>query len=237
MEPIQPLAPQHHKEFFIIGSIFTVLMLLVASGILYFENYPTHIVQQTGEQVATTATSTVLDVNGNPTYYSKDSKGIYIEEYAIKVSNYPSPDIWPDPNTFAVLDLWYRKDKDYVYMQSPQSSDLIILKGADPLTFTVLSSGDWSEWAKDKNHIYCFWSVVNEADAASFRTFSSSSQYALDINSVYYTSGDGYEGTYNLVADADPATFKLSSTTNSYDAQDKNHKYLQGQVIGTTTVQ
>ena len=110
--PLAPLQPQPapvshpHKEFFIIGSLFTVLMLLAASGILYFENYSAPIAQQTEVQFFG---------------YTKDSSNIY------------------------------------------------------------------------------------------------------------------YDG--KIVEEADPATFEVSPTTNSFDAWDKNHRYIMGKIVATTTAQ
>ena len=42
----QPQAAPNHKQFFILGSLFTVLMLLVAPGILYFQNNSAPVAQQ-----------------------------------------------------------------------------------------------------------------------------------------------------------------------------------------------
>ena len=55
--PATPIAtpPAHpHKQFFIIGSIFTLLMLLFVGSILYFQNFSAPTTQQIEGQVATT---------------------------------------------------------------------------------------------------------------------------------------------------------------------------------------
>jgi len=67
-----PPVSQHHKQLFIIGSLFTVLMLLTVSGILYFENYSVAIVQKTGERVDTTTQ--------NSTEYKFYTSRIYTSE-------------------------------------------------------------------------------------------------------------------------------------------------------------
>ena len=153
-----------------------------------------------------------------------------------------------DPLTFVPVTLnpefgeEFYKDKTHVFYSvgAVMDSNLFpILIGADPATFTY---NDSTGLAKDATHVWIvFFGVgdhpsvesVANADSSTFTTLGGTldtlnPEYAKDKNSVYYLGGAGTP----IVSGADPATFTLENPSDdSYDAQDKNHKYLNGQVV------
>jgi hypothetical protein len=150
--PVEAL-PYPHKTLFILGSIFTVLMLLVAAGIPYFENSSSEVAQN----------------NSLPN------------------CNY-----------------------EFVFVNS--SHEVIF-----PLCVKDSKVYDWGDFI--------------EADPD---TFVVTNWYGKDAHHVYFIGQDGEHYGPDLLVGADPATFEVSSTTNSFDAQDKNQKYLRGQIVRTT---
>lgn len=131
---------------------------------------------------------------------------------------------------------WYSKDTTHVYFAGN------LVQGADPATFYVFPNSlkktqEVLGLAKDKNHVYLDADTVHDADANSFMLVSAyadlnsyNSSYAKDKNHVYMIGGDPTV-TISIIPGADPATFQIVSSQSTYDAEDKNHKYLQGQIV------
>ena len=127
-----------------------------------------------------------------------------------------------DPLTFTIVgDGSYTKDAISVFCQGTP------VKGLDSTSFNQLSDDYWG----DRTHIYnndC--TPLNGVDVQSFKVLAHG--YALDKDRVYF-AGD-------VVQNADVATFKLvpelapdspRDTIRTYDAQDKNHTYYQGDIV------
>jgi hypothetical protein len=105
-----------------------------------------------------------------------------------------------------------------------------LLSDADPNNFLV--STFWSSsFGKDKNHVYFYGQEIAGADPITFGpvfdSIGSTTDYFKDRKQVYYNYADGMDP----IATADSITFQLVSDQSTYDAQDKNHKYLQGQIV------
>jgi DKNYY family len=179
---------------------------------------------------------------------------IYSSDGAAEVA--PS-DLLPDADqtTFEIstIDNADAKDRNHVYCNGE------ILNGADPATFTVLSSGYVDEsggvngsFTKDKNHAYIDCALIHDSDAATFRLVRKPSPdyfafYAKDENHVYFCAsycGPPYNtGDLVELRGADPATFTLVDQFEllpgirtglyfpSYYGKDKNHVFDGGDVI------
>ncbi len=83
------------------------------------------------------ATTTVLDIQGNPTDLFKDTQYVYWIDHCCVVDGKTAIQIailGADPGTFVVLGQYYTKDKNHVYHFSDEWE---VLPGADPKTFKV----------------------------------------------------------------------------------------------------
>jgi hypothetical protein len=127
-----------------------------------------------------------------------------------------------DPATFTVIDAYYAKDATHVYFNlEPISatSTAEVLPGADPRTLSACASTeDKDDCVRDAQRVYMDGMVVAGADPATFVPLTSS--YAKDASHVYY------EGV--VMPSADIASFVTVIGSTTYDAQDKNAKYLNG---------
>ena len=131
-----------------------------------------------------------------------------------------------------ILDTW-AKDTNNVYFTGSTTP----VTGADPSTFTPVAGG-FVQYARDKSSLYCAlgtWSDVSRlanGDPASFQILYTVTQqvpngtsgfdYAKDKNNVYVDC--------EILEGADPSSFKIINAP-TYDAQDKDHEYLQGRVV------
>ncbi|MES2007198.1 MAG: DKNYY domain-containing protein [Patescibacteria group bacterium] len=160
-----PIAPHPHKHFFIIGSLFTLLMLLVASGILYFQYSSVPVVQQQVEQIATTTTQTfswipLSIIEPMSGYIYSIGDGILY----VTIAGHTTALQGADPLTFRVAvdqdgnTTPFSKDKNHVWYSRESDGaggafNEIVL-GADPETFEVTSIDRSTPAAKDKNNVY-----------------------------------------------------------------------------------
>lgn len=123
-----------------------------------------------------------------------------------------------------------RKDFKHVY------SEGYVIVGADPSTFIVLGAD--GNYGKDHNNVY--WIVEGEegpephavlgADPKTFEALPKHEVYAKDAANVYWS---GY-----TVDGADAATFSgvaCSPDGCQVDARDREHAYLAGRIIETTS--
>ncbi len=187
--------------------------------------------------VGTTTTTGGYSYNGVPfeNGYSQDANSIYFDSSPMPPGT--------DRTTFSpILDgeghiTGYSKDDRNVYVENN------ILPGADPVSFRLVEDSHgavdgYLGWAKDKNHVYSGLQMVDGADPASFALINEIdgtwSGYAKDKSNVY--TENFIQGTL-VVSGADPATFQVVNPPGQcgpdcqYDAQDKSHKYLNGQVV------
>lgn len=155
----------------------------------------------------------------------------------------------------------YAKDNASVYYSdiayAQDNAPVTKVPGAEPATFVPLIDSEGSvdnasgslgnqfiltPLAKDASHVYLGSTTLPSVDAATFTALSNRNVYFKDKNTVYYyvypvpclehSCNDG--GTLQPLSSADYATFSLNanaSTTASYDAYDKNHRYLMGYVV------
>lgn len=133
------------------------------------------------------------------------------------------------------------------------------MRGADPLSFTVLLVADSSSQilnvAKDRSHVYINCSALpnNSISSIDLPSFSNAEEtpaefeggpegyYYKDKRHVYYLNcPNAYtQGcSFNIIQGADPTAFVISISYYSvpeYDARDKNSYYLVGTVVGSTS--
>lgn len=124
---------------------------------------------------------------------------------------------------------WFSKDSQNAYDAFGNK-----ITGADIATFEgIVVNGVASHYAKDKNHIYTnSGRILKDADPASFQALvievpAATIEYAKDKNHVWFA--------YDLIANADISTFTIAQGNASYEAQDKNNKYWQGQIVQPTS--
>jgi hypothetical protein len=166
--------------------------------------------------------------------YAKDKNNVY---YNCDPRNFFSIIKNAYPESFQVLNIKlsdgnfiYSKDSGHVYY------DGFPLPNIDSASVSVVPDDSSLNYIKDKNDVY----LVGEdpvtgvgatdlsADPNTFKLLGSDGwgYYAEDKNRVYFW--------VLPISGADLSTFAVvpSSTYQStYDAQDKNHKYLQGRVV------
>ncbi|HVV39371.1 MAG TPA: hypothetical protein VHD31_03590 [Candidatus Paceibacterota bacterium] len=144
-----------------------------------------------------------------------------------------------DPQTFQVVGMFYTKDATHVWTTytGPADPEPPRLVDADPATFQLVQDGfEYGIHARDKNNL--FWGGDNVTpdgfDIASMQIIGNAGGdivehvYIKDKDAVYAA----FLGSkFQKVSDADPATFILAPGQSTYDAQDKNHKYLRGKIV------
>ncbi len=159
---------------------------------------------------------------------------ISIEDHTIAEADYA---------TFSILNRHYAKDKKYAYYHQ-------YFFTTDAATFEALDGN----FAKDKNHVYFKSSKIPEADPATVEFLPREGFLIRDKARVYYQndlisrdaghfvklgslhgtykSTDVVMVTYNVLSEADPATFELidSSASDSY-FKDKRRVYFNGMEI------
>jgi hypothetical protein len=122
------------------------------------------------------------------------------------------------------------------------SQEITSYINADVNTFRAAvypGTNEPTEWAKDSSHVYDFVGdggiLVNDTvDAPTFNVYASSSYPYFSDKDKVYDCETGYDSGCPLqtIPGADPATFHpVTPAGESYDAQDKNHKYLRGKIV------
>lgn len=96
-----------------------------------------------------------------------------------------------DTASFTFLNYCFWKDKNHIYIFTPTSSggNLSVADFGDPATFT--SMGQDTRYAKDKDHAYYFYDVMEGADAATLTLINTNDQgadLAYDKN-YFYANG------------------------------------------------
>lgn len=187
---------------------------------------------------------TVGGVTGGLSGYAKDATHVYCANTCFNRSFVLEG---ADPSTFVAfgdVDFGYAKDKNHVY-----TDDGRIVADADPATFVSLATptNSGSEFGRDKNAVYYSLQRVSGIDPNTVSLIGVvyddgtdySGEYLEDKNGIYFDSGPQ---PYSLMTlnGADKATFTLTPSDGLrescgincfYDAYDKNHKYLDGQIV------
>lgn len=204
--------------------------------------------------VATSVSSQWVPISTvkNSDYYQTNG----VISYGGSSPQYPGyPLVGADPTTFLVLvnasgtPIGLSKDINHVYVGNG------ILIGADPKTISPIedSSREWNGFEKDQNNVYHGTDIISGADPQTFTSIGyvvyneiEAGSYYKDKNFVYWL-GIQIKAPV-VVKRADPTSFALVTTSSNlytkfqstldscgqnciYDAQDKNHKYLEGQVV------
>jgi hypothetical protein len=150
----------------------------------------------------------------------------------------------------------YSKDKNRVYYAAcgDDGCGVSVIVGADPRTFTVVHSipTEMNGYAKDGRNVYFDANVVAGADPDTFTflgaTTYNSGDYFKDKGHVYWFSALN-DNAAPLLEGVDASSFVLASSSLEtkdpslvlaqtiscgqgclFDAQDKNHKYLNGRI-------
>ncbi|HEV8666957.1 MAG TPA: DKNYY domain-containing protein, partial [Candidatus Paceibacterota bacterium] len=180
--------------------------------------------------------------------YSKDINNVYY--YLTE----PTLMLGADPKSFFLISQQYKdgssiaiysKDNLHVYFQG------LLIVGADPASFIPLGTGFGgvtNPYSKDSRYVFYDGIILSSdglgknpltgIDSSTFEplidTNGEISLYAKDSKQVYFNAwdhGDGAPNPFQVIQNADPLTFQVVSGQSIYDAQDKNHKYLQGQIV------
>ena len=159
--------------------------------------------------------SLVFSPDGAWAEFAKDKDYIYVLDLKFVVfGGMQKPEGFDDVNryffsgvdapTFESIDQHFFKDKNNVYYSSWQ--DFVVVDGADVQTFSrIPGSGQYS---RDKNRVYSYWHVIEDADPLTFEAIGDS-WFAKDKTSVFIDfSSFEYPSTASLVEGASPLTFE-----------------------------
>ena len=124
-----------------------------------------------------------------------------------------------DPATFQILAKRYARDKNNLYFNR------YLVKEADPNGFKLLLQKGSSPYYTDGKQVFYQKNVLKNSDPNSWGRLYG--RYSKDKNRVYYIA--------KIVEGADAATFESHSykkiNGKQYNAQDKNHRYIQGKKL------
>lgn len=153
-----------------------------------------------------------------------------------------------DPNSFKIIDPPYSKDHKSVYY------DGLKMKNCESATFQILAKN----YSRDKNNLYFNRYLVDEADPNGFKLLiqEGRSPYYTDGKQVFHhkhvlknsdpNSWGRLYGRYSkdknqvyfvekIVEGADATTFESHAykkhNGKQYNAQDKNHRYINGKKL------
>ncbi len=131
-----------------------------------------------------------------------------------------------DKNSFELLSYSYAKDANNIY-----KSNTIVLKQADAQTFQILSKDE--RFAFDNNTVFFIDSInphaLNDIDHKTLSPLKIKS-YVKDRDNIYHV--EQYKTIHKLDVDYDSfVTHNFDDATQS-DANDKNHYFHNGQVVG-----
>ena len=161
----------------------------------------------------------------NHLYFAGDVVKIYGPEY----DNGPIGE--PDPATLTNLgDTQYWEDKNNVYLSDEASNSILfVVSGANPKTFVLIAG---TGIGKDASQVYWGGQIVDGMDPNTLVFLSSDDEYVKDKHGVWFAAY-GDEQIPVLMRQADSQTFQVVSGGSSvdYDAWDKNHKYLRGEIV------
>ena len=175
----------------------------------------------------------VFSTTGVETQYAKDKNHVWEVDADPSAGGESTLSIvsGADPATFVSLgsddpDDSYFEDKNHIYTTRG------VLVDADSATFMVVLEDAFSRmvFGKDASHVYFENELIPGADPVTFITLGASG-YSKDAYHVY-----GAPNVTSIIDGADPATFQLVGLAQcgpncQYDAQDKNHKYLGGEIV------
>ena len=188
------------------------------------------------------------DPSSSDLTYARDKNHVYWG-YDIGAEAYLVTDA--DPNTFTpIYDVDghytdYAKDNYHVYVHN-----FVFLgdqQHVDPASFKVMQwpepeRGYTSGFSKDKNHVYTWDGVLEDANPATFTTIGAvpfapgahnGPVYAKDGTHIFVSNGRQPPA----IVPADMLTFEISaySASANYDASDKDHFFRDGVIIQTAT--
>ncbi len=135
--------------------------------------------------------------------YSTDSQYVYDSAKRI------IPDA--DPKTFTLVyrhltedsnyNIYY-KDKNHVFYQKHDTSKdpVVMISGADPETFDVVTAHGDFMFAKDKNHVYNNGIEVSSADPLTYQSYGGTTAFSNDKTHVFCNS-DGPQIISNVDAE------------------------------------
>ncbi|MCG7381318.1 DKNYY domain-containing protein [Paenibacillus sp. ACRRY] len=133
---------------------------------------------------------------------SKDELSSWLRETYPDIHGWWHPDYEnTEEGAEQIRENWYRTNYAVFYCEEIGSSNrkgtrtiFNLVKGADPVTFEVLSD----QYGRDKESIYCHWRKVSGADAMNFNSLGG--LFGSDAENIFY---NGY-----MVAEADRTTFR-----------------------------
>jgi len=212
---------------------------------VYYHSYGTSPAKKWVVEGADPATFSVLDSK-----FAKDKNFVYEDAARAFVAHTVSRDL-----TNGTLDLFNyaltleRDDEGNMYQYG------VLAEVPDSDSFSRVSNpsdpySDWTSYYKDKSHIYRLegqeqiLNVLNvDVDSFDIIGYGASRDlgiyeepvfvetlYMKDRDFVYVQLPD-YSGSIKIITNADPATFVLVANQEMYDAKDKNHKYLVGEIV------
>ena len=140
--------------------------------------------------------------------YEQKNHKIYYREIEVKDADY---------NSFEEIDIYYGKDKNYVYYMGEKIDEI------DSNTFKNFS---FPFYIMDKNGIYYQenfnkYKKIENIDISSFEILDS--HYSKDKDTVYCKD--------IILKEADVKSFKIIENNFTFDAEDKNNYYQVGKMV------
>lgn len=184
------------------------------SKVYYLGGFPSTAFEVEGADVRS------FEILDDEQAYARDERQVYFNGNVIQAA---------DPSTFEVLESWFSRDINHVYISGEVFTDnpahFEILGESlyrdsehvywstniisdDPASLVVLFSQDYYTYIKDSQNVFVNGNVIADADVDTFEVLSSG--YARDADQVYY---------FDQVLPADSGTFEVLEIPYSRDSQ------------------
>lgn len=152
-------------------------------------------------------------------YKNAPSRDLITGTTAVGDFSNTAPAGYPDPNSFTAISIsktgWasYFKDQNHLYKVEGQDHELNILEGVDKDSFEVLNEAviPCRDICGDDSPPEAIYSYLKDKHQVFFENYMSN--------------------TIKIISTADSSTFEVVEGREDYDAQDKNNKYLRGEIV------
>lgn len=207
----------------------------IFGGVSDLQNFSHPPVQPTEQVSITTSAPSIIarigNAGGDDSVWSKDAQHVYYWEGGTTTLTKADASTFV-PRYGSTGNLLGFEDKNYIY---DYNNTVIQVKGSPTSTITF-KLGLATSYTQGPSGVYYKGILLPGSDPSTFEMLGGAShngtavEYDKDKNHlyavIYYP-----QISVLVVSGADIATFKTGGDGITYDAQDKNHKYLNGQIV------